>query len=111
ETGFKSGGFFFSDDAGIFRPEDIGAFTVGLKSRLLSYRLNANVELFDWRYKNQQVSRIMVDSKNVSILRTDNVGRETTRGVEADVEYLVFANTHMSANVQYLDAVEKSYVY
>jgi iron complex outermembrane recepter protein len=111
ETGFKSGGFFFSDDAGIFQPESIGAFTIGLKSRLLSYRLNANVELFDWLYKNQQVSRIVVDSKNVSILRTDNVGRESSRGVEADVEYLLFANTHVSANVQYLDAVEKSYVY
>ena len=111
ETGFKSGGFFFSDDAGVFQPESIGALTLGLKSRLLSYRLNANVELFDWLYKNQQVSRIVVDSRNVSILRTDNVGRESSRGVEADVEYLLFANTRVSANVQYLDAVEKSYVY
>lgn len=111
ETGFKSGGFFFSDDADVFQPEHLGAFTLGLKNRFLAHRLQANVELFDWQYTNQQVSRIVFDSKSVQTLRTDNIGRATIRGVETDVEYLLFANTQLSANAQYLDAVENSYTY
>ena len=111
ETGFKSGGFFFSNDSQVFGPESVGAFTLGVKSRLLSYRLQANVELFDWRYTDGQVSRIVLDSKNVTVLRTDNIGRATIRGAETDVKYLLFANTQLSANVQYLDAVENSYTY
>ncbi|PYP81863.1 MAG: TonB-dependent receptor [Gemmatimonadetes bacterium] len=109
ETGFKSGGFFFSNDAEVYQPEYVGAFTLGLKSRLFEDRVQANVELFDWGYKDQQVSKISIDSHGASNLRTENVGRATIRGVEATLEYAPLANTHLSADVQYLDAVYDSY--
>ena len=111
ETGFKSGGFFFSSDSNVYQPEYVGAFTLGLKSRLFAQRLQANIELFDWRYRDQQVSRIGVDSRNVTSLRTGNIGRVTIRGVETDVEYAMAANTQFSANAQYLDATYASYAY
>src|SRR5262249_39418049 len=77
ETGFKSGGFFFSNDSGVYQPEYVDAFTVGVKSRLVDNRLQANVELFDWRYKDQQVSKISIDSHGASNLSTANIGRAT----------------------------------
>ena len=111
ETGFKSGGFFFSSDSKMYQPEYVGAFTLGLKSRLFAHRLQANIELFDWRYRDQQISRISLDSRNVQSLRTENVGRATIRGAETDLEYALGANTQLSANAQYLDAVYDSFTY
>jgi iron complex outermembrane receptor protein len=109
ETGFKSGGFFFSNDSQLYRPESIGALTLGLKSRMFDNRVQANVELFDWGYNDQQVSKISVDSRGATNLRTENIGQATIRGVETSLEYLPHANTHLSAEVQYLSAIYDSY--
>lgn len=109
ETGFKSGGFFFSNDNPRYKPESIGALTLGLKSRLADNRLQANLEIFDWRYHDQQVSKLSVDSRGATNLRTENIGRATIRGFETVLEYLPQANTHLSADVQYLNAIYKSY--
>lgn len=111
ETGFKSGGFFFSNDSQLYRPESIGALTLGLKSRLFENRVRANIELFDWRYHDQQVSKISVDSRGSTNLRTENIGQSKNRGFETDIEYLPHANTHLSAEVQYLSAVYDSYTF
>jgi iron complex outermembrane recepter protein len=111
ETGFKSGGFFFTNDSPLYRPESIGALTVGLKSRLFDNRVQANVEVFDWRYHDQQVSKISVDSRGATNLRTENIGQAKNRGFETDIEYLPHANTHLSAEVQYLSAIYDSYTF
>jgi len=111
ETGFKSGGFFFSNDADTYNPEYVKASTLGLKSRLLNDRVQANVELFDWRYHDQQVSTIGIDSHGATNLRTTNVGQATIRGAEVTLEYMPFANTHVSADVERLNATYDSYIY
>jgi iron complex outermembrane recepter protein len=59
----------------------VGAFTLGLKSRVFGYRLRANVELFDWRYRDQQVSKLSLDSRGVQNIRTENIGQASIRGV------------------------------
>lgn len=109
ETGFKSGGFFFSNDDPRYKPESIGALTLGLKSRLADNRVQANVELFDWRYRDQQVSKLSIDSRGATNLRTENIGQARIRGFETALEYLPQANTRLSADVQYLNAIYKSY--
>ncbi len=111
ETGFKSGGFFFSNDADVYKPEYVGAFTLGLKSRLFDDRVQANVELFDWRYHDQQISKISVDSKNATNLATSNVGQASIRGFETNLEYMPFADTHLWADVEYLRDIYDSYTY
>jgi iron complex outermembrane receptor protein len=111
ETGFKSGGFFASNDSQVYQPEYLGAFTLGWKSRLLENRLQANLEVFDWRYRDQQISKISVDSKGATNLMTVNVGRSTIRGFEADLEYLAAVNTRVSADLQYLHASYDSYTF
>ena len=62
ETGFKSGGFFFSSDSKVFQPEHLKAYTLGSKNRLLDDRLQVDVEAFHWRYDDQQISAITQDS-------------------------------------------------
>ncbi len=111
ETGFKSGGFYFSNDSPVYKPEYLSAFTLGVKTRLLDNRLQANVELFDWRYRDQQVSKISVDSRGATNLRIENVGQATIRGFESRVEFAPFTNSRLSADLHYLDATYDSYRY
>lgn len=111
ETGFKSGGFFFSADSGIFQPESIRAWTVGSKNRFFDNRLQLNLEGFYWTYNNQQISHLGADSQGNVIFPTENVGRATFKGVEVETQFLATPNTLLSADVQYLDARYNNFVY
>jgi iron complex outermembrane receptor protein len=111
ETGFKSGGFFFSSDYDVYKPETITAYTVGSKNRFLNNRLQANVELYYWKYNNQQISHLSTDSKFDTIFPTENVGRATFKGIEVDLQARPLSHTLLSADVQYNDGVYDSFVY
>jgi iron complex outermembrane receptor protein len=111
ETGFKSGGFFFTRDNPVFRPETINAWTLGMKNRFLDNRLQLNVEAFWWTYRDQQVSSTARDSAGNVIFATRNVGKSTNRGFEIEAVALATPTTRITANLQYLDAVYDSFVY
>lgn len=111
ETGFKSGGFFVSSDSGVFEPELMEAWTIGSKNRFLDNRLQLNLEAYHWRYSDQQISHMGLDSQGVVIFPTENVGRATFQGVEFETRYLIAADTLISADVQYLDAEYNDFVY
>jgi iron complex outermembrane receptor protein len=111
ETGFKAGGFFFSTDSGVYKPEKISAWTLGSKNRFLDNRLQLNAEAFYWRYKDQQISHLGFDSAGIAIFPTENVGSSTMKGFELDSEFLLFTNTLLSADAQYLDARYDNFVY
>ncbi|MBL8552573.1 MAG: TonB-dependent receptor [Hyphomonadaceae bacterium] len=111
ETGFKSGGFFFSNDSQVFRPERLEAFTLGSKNRFLDDRLQVNLEAFHWRYEDQQVSHITLDSRGVTNLRTNNVGQASIQGVEVELQVIPRHNTLLSLDAQYLDATYDEYAY
>ncbi|WP_114955073.1 TonB-dependent receptor [Sphingosinicella terrae] len=111
ETGFKSGGFFFTRDNPVYRPERIEAWTLGLKNRFLRNRLQLNLEAFWWEYRDQQVSSTSRDSQGAVIFATRNVGQSRNRGFEIEGIALVTPNTQLSANLQYLDAEYTSFIY
>ncbi len=111
ETGFKSGGFFFSADQDFYQPETITAYTLGSKNRFMDNRLQANVELFYWKYKNQQISHLSTDSQHNTIFPTENVGQSTFKGIELELEARPLQNTLLSLDVQYNDGVYDSFVY
>jgi iron complex outermembrane recepter protein len=111
ETGFKSGGFFFSNDSQVFQPENLEAFTLGSKSRLLDDRVQVDIEAFHWRYEDQQVSTIMQDSHGVTNLGTRNVGDATIYGVEVESRWLVTDATRLGVSAQYLDATYDDFRY
>jgi len=111
ETGFKSGGFFFSNDSQVFQPEELEAFTLGSRNRLLGGRLQLDAEAFYWRYDDQQISTIMRDTQNATNLGTRNVGNATMQGVEIESEWLVTDATRIRLGAQYLDATYDDFHY
>jgi iron complex outermembrane recepter protein len=111
ETGFKSGGFFFSSDSQVFQPEHLKAYTLGSKNRLLADRLRIDVEAFHWRYDDQQISTITQDSRGVTNLGTRNVGDATMNGVEVETEWLMTDATRLRVGAQYLDAIYDDFRY
>jgi iron complex outermembrane recepter protein len=111
ETGFKSGGFFFTIDDPVYKPENIRAWTLGLKNQFLENRLQVNIEGFWWKYHDQQVSSSSRDSVGSTIFATRNVGQSTNKGIEIETRALLTDTTEISADLQYLDAKYTSFVY
>lgn len=110
ETGFKAGGFFYSPGAGTYQPEQIKAFTFGSKNRFLDNRLQVNLELFHWRYTDQQISHLVTIS-GVPTFATENVGRATFKGFEVETRFAATDTTTLNFDLQYLDAKYGSFVY
>ena len=104
ETGFKAGGFFFANLNPTYKPESITAYTLGSKNRFLDNRLQVNGELFWWKYKDQQIALIDQLSDGEITLATENVGRATIKGFEADTLYALTPSTRLGADLQYLNS-------
>lgn len=111
ETGYKAGGFFFWSDYNVFKPETITAYTIGSKNRFLDNRLQLNAEAFYWKYKDQQISHLGIDSAGIVGFPTENVGAATYKGLELDLQFRPWRNTLLSADLQYEDGIYNSFVY
>lgn len=111
ETGFKSGGFYFTHDNPVYNPEKVTAYTLGSKNRFLGNRLQLNFEAFYWDYRDQQISHIVSDSAGVVVFATQNVGKATIKGAELETQYLLTDTTLLAADAQYLDSSYDSFAY
>ncbi|HEX8445961.1 MAG TPA: TonB-dependent receptor [Sphingomonas sp.] len=111
ETGYRSGGFALSAGFETFQPEFIDSYTIGMKNRLFDNRLQLNIEAFYWKYRNQQVNHTGIDANGNQGQFTENVGRSTNKGIEADLQVLATPTTLLNATVQYLDARFDDFVY
>jgi len=111
ETGFKSGGFFFTHDNGTFKPEEIKALTIGSKNRFLDNKLQLNIEGFYYKYKNQQISHLSLDSAGAVIFATENVGKATMRGFEVETQYALTTTTRLNVDLQFNDAKYNTFVF
>ncbi|MES2300830.1 MAG: TonB-dependent receptor [Pseudomonadota bacterium] len=111
ETGFKTGGFYFSGDQGTYNPETLQAWTLGSKNSFADKRIRLNLELFYWKYRDQQIGHLSTDSLGNTIFAVENVGRARFKGFEIEAQALVTPTTKIGANIQYLDANYDSFVY
>ena len=111
ETGFKSGGFYFTHDNPVYDPEKVTAYTLGAKNRFFGNRLQLNFEAFYWDYRDQQISHIVADSAGVVVFATQNVGKATIKGAELETQYLLTDTTLLAADAQYLDSSYDSFAY
>jgi len=112
ETGYKSGGFFFTADANdAYRPETLRAYSIGSKNRFLDNRLQVNLELFQWKYHDQQISHLSRDSIGDTIFPTENVGLATYKGAELEVQGKPVPHTLLTADIQYNSGSYDSFVY
>jgi iron complex outermembrane recepter protein len=108
ETGYRAGGF--NSDAP-YGPESITAYTIGSKNRFFDNRLQLNIEGFYWKYRDQQLSFLGINSVGAVGLLTRNIGRSVAKGIEVEALAQVTPSTLLRANVQYLDSEYKSFTY
>ena len=98
--GFKSGGFSLLDNPlNSFDQEDVWAYEIGAKSRLLDNRVELNAAAFYYDYSDQQLSQVT----NLAT-QTTNAGSSTIQGLEAEFKALLSGNFQIDGNLAYLDA-------
>jgi iron complex outermembrane receptor protein len=86
-TGFKSGGFNQEPAPNAYQPETLTAFDLGLRNRFLDNRLQANFELFYWKYHDQQSTVVSFDNTFNINLVTYNAGQATMKGANLDLTF------------------------
>jgi iron complex outermembrane receptor protein len=84
-----------------FRPERSTNYEAGVKSVLADGRVQANLAIFDMKFKDLQQSAYDPDRRT---FLTRNAARASSKGAELDLEWLPLNELQLSANVAYLDA-------
>lgn len=106
--GYKAGGFGLNQPQ--YNPEYIWAYEVGSKNRFFDRHLQANLSLFYYRQRDQQVGvysdGILPGAPSILI---QNAGRARTYGAELELEANPINNLSISGSVSYLDAKYVSY--
>jgi iron complex outermembrane receptor protein len=108
-SGFKSGGFFFApqpggvttNGLGSFDPETIVAYSAGSKNRFFDNKLQVNLEVFLYDYKDQQLATNQTLPSGQTIVVTENIGHARIKGAELAIDWLPVENTRLGMNVQY----------
>lgn len=99
-TGHKAGGFFPGLPPNTYKPEELTAYELGSKNRFFNNRLQANVEVFYWDYKDQQIG----------LLSNINPAGQSTRplnipgyaeGVELSTDWLATDNDRVGLVMLY----------
>ena len=92
-TGYRSGGFngdFYNkvnDAAGAFDKEKITSVEAGMKSQLLDDRLVLNATIYNYEYRNVQVSTLLPQSNGTVTSSIVNAGKANRGGLEMSVIY------------------------
>lgn len=101
-TGFKSGNFFTAPPPNTFRPETLTSFEAGIKNRFFDNRLQVNLELFYWNYKDHQESFVGPTSiPGVYTFVTVNAGKAKSYGADLDILFQPTDDDQLSVKVQY----------
>ncbi|ODU67629.1 MAG: hypothetical protein ABT11_19625 [Novosphingobium sp. SCN 66-18] len=102
ETGYRAGGLQMTESKTRYKPEYITAYTIGSKNRFLDNRVQLNLEAFLWKYRDQQITYFTVDTSGTLINSSENAGRATIKGLDADLLIKPARSTTLNAKVQYL---------
>lgn len=109
-TGFKSGGQTVAN-VDPYDPETITAYTVGTKNRFFGGRLQANLELFYWKYNNLQQSLQRLDRSGRSVSSIINAGKATSKGASLDLLGKLTSNDTLNLAVEYNRARYSDFVF
>jgi iron complex outermembrane receptor protein len=111
-TGFKAGGFNPDIAPNTYKPEELTAYTLGSKNRFLNGKLQANLELFYWDYRNHQEN--VLAPLNISSQQfapsTRNIGKSTLYGENLELQYLPTRTDLFSAQIENLYATFNQFV-
>lgn len=114
--GFKAGGFNTQSAAGrpgealLFQPEVLTAYEAGLKSRFFSNRLQANVSVFYWDYKNHQEPVLtFTNVPGVTNLIYQNAGAAEIYGATLDLVARPWKGGTITGSAEYAHSKYTSY--
>jgi iron complex outermembrane recepter protein len=114
-TGFKSGGSFIAPLDNTFEPEKLTAYTVGSKNRFFDNTLQVNLEVFYWKYEDQQINYIgptrVTETTVGAGLVTTNAGQSRMYGAELELRFQPTRNDTFTADVQYLNGKFNEFTY
>jgi len=99
-SGFKAGGFAPGLAPNTYKPEKLIAYVIGSKNRFFDNKLQANLELFYWDYKNQQISLLQALNPAGQSSYPVNVDGYV-KGAEIDVSVRPLANSLISLDLLY----------
>ncbi|WP_291535893.1 TonB-dependent receptor [Brevundimonas sp.] len=113
--GFRSGGFngrpTSAAEVGAFDPEELTSYEVGMKSDWLDRRLRLNLSAFHNTYDNMQVTVQYPLPGGVGIIaRTENAGKATIWGLEAEGRLVATDWLTFDTSVGYLNGSYDEYL-
>ncbi|WP_159981755.1 MULTISPECIES: TonB-dependent receptor [unclassified Novosphingobium] len=109
-TGFKSGGQTVAN-VDPYKAETITAYTVGTKNRFFGGFLQANLELFYWKYNDLQQSLQRLDRNGRSVSSIINAGKATSKGANLDIVGKLSNNDTLNFAVEYNKAKYADFVW
>jgi iron complex outermembrane recepter protein len=110
-TGYKAGGLNEGLSSPPYRPEELTAFALGSKNRLLGTRLLLNSEVFYWDYRDHQVATVAaVNPPPVLGYVGTNIPRSQIYGADLDLTALVSESDRLVLSAEYLDGHTGPYV-
>ncbi|PZU10988.1 TonB-dependent receptor [Sphingomonas sp.] len=99
-TGFKAGGFSPALPPNTYKPEKLTAYVIGSKNRFFDNKLQVNLELFYWDYKDQQISLLQALHPAGQSSYPVNVDGYV-KGAELDVSVRPLSNSVISLDLLY----------
>jgi iron complex outermembrane recepter protein len=101
QTGFNPGTFRsdYPFEGTPIKPQKMLGFTLGSKNQLADNKLQANVEMFYYRYRNQ-----IVQAQQLNFSLLSNAPRSRMYGVQFDGAYSVASDTQLRLTAAYLKA-------
>ncbi|MBQ0929368.1 TonB-dependent receptor [Ideonella alba] len=105
-TGYKAGGFNDQVTAGTYKPENLTAVELGVKSKLMQDRLQLTASLFHYDYKDMQLNSVVCRTNDPSTCGsvTTNAASSKINGAEIESRWLVSDNGQLRASVALTDA-------
>jgi iron complex outermembrane receptor protein len=109
--GWHSGGFFGVNQntadfiSNQYKAETSKAYELGLKGQYFDHRVQFNVAAFRSDFANKQESAVALDTTtNTVVTIFTNVGGVRYQGIEAEGQWIVTKQLHLSGSFGYLDA-------
>lgn len=99
-TGHKAGGFYPGLPPNTYKSESLRAYELGSKNRFFDRRLQANVEIFYWNYKDQQIGLLSNINPAGQSTRPLNVPGYA-EGVELAVDWLATEHDRLGLTALY----------
>ena len=103
-SGFKSGGFDTFTAGGIYDPETVDSYVLGLKTDLVEGTLRINTELFFNDYTDKQLAVIAFQPGGTLAFSAQNVGEVESWGFDSEITWITpLTGLSFNLNVGYLD--------